>query len=65
MNERLERFGDLDAKEEEAIDQSPEYTAPLPEQTPNPERRSYRYRALLSEQGHDPAGADASAAIKQ
>jgi hypothetical protein len=65
MNGWLERFGVLDAQEEEAIDQSPEYSALWREQTPNPERRSYRYRALLGEQAHTPAGADASAAIKQ
>lgn len=65
MNGWLERFGVSDAKEEEAIDQSPEYGALWREQTPNPERRSYRYRALLSEQAHDPARADESAGTKQ
>jgi hypothetical protein len=58
MNGWLERFGLLDAEEEEAIDQSPEYSALLREETSNPERRSYRYRALLSEQAQDPAGAE-------
>lgn len=74
VNAWLERFRAFDAQEEEAIDESPEYAALLREQTPNterrnyqtlnPERRSYRYSALLSEETHDPASADASAETK-
>jgi hypothetical protein len=64
VNGWLERFRALDAQEEEAIDEGPEYHALARGQTLNPERRSYRYRALLREQAHDPAGVEVSAATK-
>ena len=65
VNRWLERFRILDAEDEEVIDQSPEYRALMGDQTLKPERRSYQYRALLRERADDPAGAEASVAIKQ
>jgi hypothetical protein len=80
VNGWLQRFGVLDAEEEEVIDQGPEYRALLGEQASNPERRadrkraplgelnperrSNRYRQLLGEQAHDAAGAGASAPME-